>query len=206
MSKGTDPREQERLAHEWAEAYQKNCSEFLPESRAAEMVKKAKAAADFILDHIKPQTMADVVWDHEKHRGMVGVGEDGVEWVMIYCLPDEQIVGVTADFGKVRGIRPEWLTPNGERYELHRATVSHNENVADDQPKHPAFLRTEDEYEAAPVGTIVGDYLLPAPGKTEVLWQKLADGFWWLVGGEHYAHMPGEARPVIRWGGGYLKM
>lgn len=150
--------------------------------------------------------MDEIGWDDEQHYLAEAEAESGARVVMLSQSGDfiRCIQPQNAGDAVIRLPKKD-LTPNGERYELHRATVSCNENVADDQPKHPAFLRTEDEYEGAPVGTIVGDYLAPAPGKTEVLWQKLEDGLWWLVGGEHHARMPGEARPVIRWGGGYSK-
>lgn len=126
---------QEKLAREWAEKTWTMGDKWV------------RAAKDFILANTNPLTMADVQWDAREHLGTIGVGEDGVEWVMLGRRPDGRIVGITADFQKLRDLRPKWLTPNGKRYELRE--------VADDQQDHPRVLRTVEDYENAPNGTVV---------------------------------------------------
>ena len=83
---------------------------------------------------------------------MVGVGEDGTWWVMVDMRPDRRIVGVTTDFKKVRGLRPEWLTPTGKRYKLVDIT---DKPEPGPEPEHPKTLHTVEDFENAPSGTIV---------------------------------------------------
>lgn len=64
----------------------------------------------------------------------------------------------------------------------------------------PEYLYTEQDFNNAPVGTIVNDYLERTPGKCEVLWQKLEDGKWWSIGGNYYTNIHGQKHPVMRWG------
>lgn len=68
----------------------------------------------------------------------------------------------------------------------------------------PEFVETEEEYEALPEGSIVGDYLAPSKRKTETLWQKMPSGHWWRVGMDYSANLAGERRRVLRrgWGNG----
>lgn len=177
---------QEKLAREWAAL----AKHFEVSSR------EQQAAAEYILAHTTPETMADVAWDDMEHRGMVGVGEDGVEWVMLYLRADGRIIGVTPDFGEARGLLPKWLTPTGKRYELREVTVSSGENVGADQPGHPEVLRTVEDYENAPLGTIgAKDTFAP--------WVKTSAYFWTsaygVVGNIGMAAKPGTFR-VLRWG------
>ena len=172
--------EQEKLAREWAD-YAKNVAVSSPEQQAA---------ADFILAHTAPPTMEDVEWDDKEHHGQGAVGEDGVEWIMVDMRPDRRIVGISPDFRKVRGLRPEWLTPNGKRYELRE--------VADDQQDHPKVLRTVEDYENAPNGTVVAC-------RWSDPWTK--DGsrqYPWVRGDEKLrdTDMAHVEREVLRWGWG----
>lgn len=144
----------ERLAREWAEAVS------LPNPRPDEADvtysnAQLRAAAEYILTNIKPPTMKEIWWNSHEHPGMVGVGEDGVEWVMLGRRQDGRIVGTTTDFQKLRVLRPEWLTPNGKRYELREAGVAQDEKSGTDQDKHSKWLRTKEDFETAPSGTIV---------------------------------------------------
>ena len=67
------------------------------------------------------------------------------------------------------------------------------------KPAHPEFLETEDDYEQAPVGTIVA-----ATGARP--WVKLNDGTWLLGGGiderASILEMNTGSRRVLRWGTG----
>ena len=121
-------KERERLAREWAEF-----ALAVPVGSPA-----SRAAAEHILATTKEPTMADVKWDSSRHFGLVCEGEDGVEWVMLYRRDDGRIMGVTPDLQKVRGLRPQWLTPNGKKYELREIT----------EPEHPVepSTKTMDEY------------------------------------------------------------
>lgn len=162
----------ERLAREWAEAVS------LPNPRPDEADvtysnAQLRAAAEYILTNIKPPTMKEIWWNSCEHPGMVGVGEDGVEWVMLGRRQDGRIVGTTTDFQKLRDLRPEWLTPNGKRYELHEAVVSQDEKVVDDQPERPRVLCTVKDFENAPHGTIVAKEGHPPVTKYRGEWQGL---------------------------------
>lgn len=99
---------------------------------------------------------------------------------------------------------PWMLTP---RFDMPRAwstdgdpcgpTVSSGENVGADQPEHPATLTTVEDYENAPVGTIVASNEYSP-------YVKLRRGYW-----EHPRYIPrtdasmaDTPRKVIRWGDG----
>lgn len=144
--------EQEKLARQWAEEYQNDWPKFTPGTRAAELVEKAKAAAEYILEHTSPPTMTDVDWDDEKHYLRHG---------KVIMLSQAAVTGNILVIFYEDGERnlvyaiPEYLTPNGKRYKLVEATVSSGENVGSDQPDHPEVLRTVEDYENAPKGTIV---------------------------------------------------
>lgn len=98
---------------------------------------------------------------------------------------------------------PWMLTP---RFDMPRAwstdgepcapTVSPGENVGNDQQEHPETLSTLEDYENAPVGTIVAK-----PGYSA--WTKGRDGSWHR-GGEWAPSglMAGTERQVLRWGDG----
>lgn len=183
--------EQERLAREWAER-NKACDVSSPE---------IQAAADFILANTAPPTMADVEWDSEKYYLAGAVDANGDEVVML-----------SKWFGSIRVFQvgqmdlaypvlesPKTLTPNGKRYELRDITVSQDEKVGDDQAEHPKVLRTVEDYEDAPMGTIVA-----TPAGIGSPFLKLPDGQWYLgdksVGCAEMAIA--EPREVLRWGRG----
>lgn len=184
--------EQEKLAREWAE-HAKNAEVSSPEQQAA---------ADFILAHTAPPTMADVQWDAREHLGTIGVGEDGVEWVMLGRRPDGRVVGITADFQKLRDLRPKWLTPNGKRFRFVEATVSSNENVGAGQQDHPDILFEIEDFANAPTFTIICD----AEGGPPAV--KRTDGTWMFAGmgyqftNANLAEGSDEPMQVLRWGRG----
>ena len=190
MSKGNDMNNREKLAREWA----------MTAHPKGDM--RVRAAMEYILATTKPPTMAEIEWETGEHY-MSGVTSAVGDRERI-MLAEEKDMIVTATLGGEHLVRisPDMLTPNGKRYKIVELTVSSNEKIADEQPEHPKFLHTLEDYEEAPVGTIIGDYLEAAAGKTEVLWQKLEDGYWWRVGGNYYADPNGGSRPVIRWGRG----
>lgn len=182
---------QEKLARLWAEGYQKNYPEFLPESHANEMVKRAKAAADYIMEHTTPPTMEGVEWEHELHHFAGATADTGEDVVMV----DPHGPGITVidlDTEEVVAASPLAITPNGKRYELVDVT-----DEPEPGPEHPKWLRTVEDYEDAPNSTIV------AIQGFHTVWVK-DKGTW--SDGEDYTetsdYMAGEPREVLRWGRG----
>lgn len=184
--------EQERLAREWAEMIKSALSDDTP-------LVAHKAASEFILATTTPPTMEGVQWDAREHRGLGTFGEDGVEWVMVDMRPDRRIVGVSPDFRKVRGLRPEWLTPNGKRYELVE-TTDKPEPGPEPEPEHPKTLRTVEDLKAAPDGTVIsqsGEYVLLKRG---IVWSIVGDVRY--MGSEVVAAGLTSDAKVLRWGWG----
>ena len=182
---------QEKLAREWAEKNYPEVMKVAEGTLAADLLEKTRAAAEYILATTAPLTMADVVWDDMEHRGMVGVGEDGVEWVMLYLRADGRIIGVTPDFGKARGLLPKWLTPTGKRYEFREVT----------EPGHPEVLKTVKDYANAPEGTLAASSHGEGYFHNETMsrWES-THGDW-----KNYVEMESSSysgRTVLRWGWG----
>lgn len=142
--------EQEKLAREWAGRYLTwNTREDSPE---------LYAAAELVLAHTAPLTMAEIGWKTSEHYLAGAVDLDGSEVVMLgleggnirVCDVDDMHL----DYMQVLEC-PSNLTPNGKRYELREITVSQDEKVGADQPEHPKVLRTEEDLREAPGGTVV---------------------------------------------------
>lgn len=162
-----------RLAREWAE----NIDPLLLNERA-------RAAAEHILATTPPLTMADAVWNDEKHHLAGATTPSGIEVVMVRPAPNAHHI-VTGGGLYAR----DMLTPNGKRYEL-------REIGATAEPEHPATLVTEQDYENAPEGTTVAE-----PGYTA--WTKVYDGNWWRGDEDNTSHwMAGTKRDVLRRGWG----
>lgn len=157
--------QQEKLAREWAECAKDN------EVTSPGM----EAAAEYILAHTAPSTMEDVRWDHETMPGTGALTENGDLWIMRDDAGDS-IDCISPDLVEIAFVAKGCLTPNGKRYKLVEASVSSNENVADDQPDHPAVLETVEDFEDAPVGTI-----LLVPGERPRSVQKIGVNSWRLV-------------------------
>ncbi|MDK8242535.1 hypothetical protein [Corynebacterium coyleae] len=98
---------------------------------------------------------------------------------------------------------PDELTPRfdlprvwGKDGEPCEVTVSSGENVAPDQPDHPEFLETVEDYKNAPQGTIVA--LADSPP-----WSKTPSGGWRQAGDYRTSpEMVGVKRKMLRWGWG----
>ncbi|MDK8794205.1 hypothetical protein QP968_00565 [Corynebacterium sp. MSK041] len=171
---------QEKLAREWAE---KNYPEFVKAAEgtlAADLFEKAKAAAEYILEHTALETMEGVEWDDEKHH-LAGATTPRGDVVMMW--PDE-------DAGDIVTSRSAWrrdqLTPNGKRYKLVEVTG----------PDYPEVLESYADFRDAPVGTIVAkDTFAP--------WLKTSADSWTSAYGEA-VNIGMAARPgtfhVLRWG------
>lgn len=173
--------DQEKLARQWAKYYLENWTDIQINGKPSERFKEAKAAVEFILDHTEPETMADVEWDDEKHRGMGATAPGGETYVM-YSM-GRLVNCFTLDL-RAAGLRAEDLTPNGKRYELREVG----------EPEHPATLKTQADYENAPVGTVVAEPGWPA-------WTRTFSGKW-INGGSlcDSGSMSGTKRDVLRWG------
>ena len=144
--------ERERLAREWA-------TSTLPRGDA-----KTLAAIEHIMATTEEPTMADVGWSDEKHHlagATLLTGSDRTDVVML-AESGNGIYFATSDWGL--GWEPHYyLAPNGKRYELVEVT---------DKPEHPETLSTLEDYENAPIWTIVtGPVLGPA-------YLKVLDGKW----------------------------
>ena len=98
-----------QLARQWAE-WNKSCEVSSPE---------IQAAANFILAHTTPPTMADVEWDDELHYlAEAEHSEEGKVTMMAtstgcreiyYLIPGSRFLGIDS---------PNKLTPTGRRYVL----------------------------------------------------------------------------------------
>lgn len=165
-----------RLAREWAESRNPNS-----------LTGAAKAAREHILATTDPLTMADVEWDWEKHYLAGATNEIGdVECVMIAPM-DGMIVNAELGDGRLVRTSTVALTPNGKKYEL-------REVGAPEQPAHPATLETLEDYENAPVGTVVAEPGRPALTKTHG-WEWHRYGGWFTSD-----EMADTERQVLRWG------
>lgn len=145
------------------------------------------AAMEHIMATTEPLTMADVGWDDEKHRGAGATDTNGKVWIM--SQNDGDYINCVGLDMSTCGAPEETLTPNGKRYEL-------REVGAPEQPEHPATLETLEDYENAPVGTVVAE-----PGY--YAWTKGPKVEWWRRGDWKIGHeMAGTKRQVLRWGWG----
>lgn len=173
----------ERLAREWAQSQDPK-----------DLTDTMKAAREHILATTTPMTMADLEWDDEKHYLTGAVDCNGNEVIMVgktkstiqVCDPDK--------WPMLKLENPKNLTPNGERYKLHKIT----------EPKHPATLTTFDDFKVAPIGTII----TPTDGKSVYL--KILEDQWIITGRDTVfdAFDPLMTNPddptmfVLRWGRG----
>lgn len=152
--------ERERLAREWAEGVVAMPSGHHDEGEIA--------AAEHVMATTTEPTMTDVEWN-DKHflaGATINEGDSAIEMVMCGFTRDGEIYVVEPNPGC--GKRGYWpmpgeLTPNGKRYELVEVT---------NQPEHPETLSTLEDYENAPIWTIVTG---PALG---LVYLKILDGKW----------------------------
>ena len=98
-----------QLARQWAE-WNKSCEVSSPE---------IQAAANFILAHTTPPTMADVEWDDELHY-LAEADHPGWGKVIMLGIGEEKLIDVfIPHLHKSNCIVPRGnLTPTGKRYTL----------------------------------------------------------------------------------------
>lgn len=131
--------ERERLAREWAEQVKS-----VPEVNYGP---GANAAADHILATTKEPTMADVEWDAEKHvlAGATLLTDNDEQVDVVMLAKDVSLIEYATMGGEYGYEHCSYFTPNGKMYELVEVTGG----------EHPETLRTVEDYENAPGGTIV---------------------------------------------------
>lgn len=102
-----------KLARKWALEVRWN------ENISPGCINKDKlAAADFVLEHTTPETMADVEWDDKEHYlagATCGIGD--TECVMLAPM-DGMIANAELGADRLSLTSPGALTPNGKRYKM----------------------------------------------------------------------------------------
>lgn len=148
------------------------------------------AAAEHILNTIDPATMADMEWNVETYY-LAGAfytnASTGTidEAIMLDKDPSDSIFAIIPETQKLVVARSTKFVPNGKRYEFREVSG----------PSHPKALRTVEDYEAAPVGTVVTSYENPPLVKRE-------QGKWTSSYGYKYTDedLAGVRSTVVRWG------
>lgn len=127
----------EKLARQWANDYLKNID--------ADALPELHAAAQVVLAHTAPPTMADVEWDDDTHY-LAGCMSPYGSIVMLRPQGANMIVhDLNSDLTEV--FDSDDLIPNGKRYELREVGAGEP-----DAPTHPETLTTVEDYENAPHG------------------------------------------------------
>ena len=126
-----------RLAREWAESVNPKMSN-----------EYVCAARDHILVTTPEPTMDEVEWDAEKHAlaGATLLTDNDEQVDVVMLAKDVSIIDYATLGGEYGCEHCSHFTPNGKRYELREVT---------DGPEHPETLTTLEDYENAPVGTVV---------------------------------------------------
>lgn len=150
--------ERECLARQWAENFK---ADILYDATMDELA----AASEHILATTNPPTMDKVAWDVEKHvLAGARLHTDNDEQVDVVMLAkDVSIIDYATLDGKPGYEHCSYFTPNGKRYELLEVT---------DKPECPETLSTLEDYENAPIWTIV---TTPVLG---LVYLKVLDGKW----------------------------
>lgn len=171
--------DREKLARQWVELVKS-----VPEINYGP---EANAAADLVMAHTAPPTMADVEWDHDTMPGTGALTVNGRLWIMRDDAGDA-IDCISTDLAEIAFVAKEGLTPNGKRYELREIK----------EPDHPEVLETVEDYENAPEGTVVS-------GDSGIIWAKVASGEWTTLRSARARmdrHMADTERHVLRRGWG----
>ena len=170
--------EQTRLARQWAEK--------IKADNTITRYEDTHAAAEYILATTTPLTMADVEWDVDEMPGTGALTKHGRLWIMRDDAGDA-IECISPNLEEIASVAKKGLTPNGKRYEL--VEIS-------DEPEHPETLRTVEDYEDAPQGTIVASpFCAPSMKQGERWWRNYAS-----YSNNEIAQQ--DVCQVLRWGWG----
>lgn len=166
-------------ARRWAWEYML-CNAELPEHAQDDEYR----AAQHILATTSPLTMADEDWDEGEHY-LAGCMTQYGEMVMLRPHGANLLVH---DLNS--GLTEIWdrddATPNGKKYELREVT-----------DKHPETLRTAEDYEDAPVGTIVANSgRFPLIKRERNVWANMFDDTF------SNGYLADTSLKVLRWGWG----
>lgn len=122
---------------------------------------------------------------------------NGEEMSILAAISRDYVVCYKVHSGLFGVVRKGDLFLNGKNYKIveDTETVSQHENVGDDRPEHPETLCSEENYQGAPIGTIVA-----ADNKNVYL--KTGDFSWSIAGVGNLDAEPlyGRLRKVLRWG------
>lgn len=172
----------EKLARQWAESRNPNS-----------LSEDARAARAYILDHTAPQSMADVKWDAENHvlAGAMLLTCNGEQVDVVMLAKDVSIIDYTTLGGEYGYEHCSYFTPNGKKYELREIG----------EADHPEMLRTVQDYEDAPIGTVVS---MPSGLVLMKEWKGTwrAAGLTYPVENEVLADSSDIPAIVLRWGWG----
>lgn len=139
-----------KLAREWSDdylAYVGKSNELKEESP------RAYAAALFIQKRTDPLTMEGVEWSDQIHL-LAGADWESTPVVMIEQCDSDTITVLSLIDREIWTADSASLVPNGKRYTVTElAELGKLDETA--KPTHPEFLRTAQDYENAPDGTIV---------------------------------------------------
>ena len=156
-------------------------------------------AAEYIMNNIKQETMADITWNDKDHHLTGAITSSGEHVVMLWLDDTDQDYVITAERGWLhRGA----LIPTDERYEL-RPIIGTPE--AKSKTEHPQTLTTPEEFENAPVDTVAAyDPVRPYLKMTTGRWINVANAaFSATYSNEQMAEHPlGGPWTVLRWGAG----
>lgn len=177
----------EVLAKEWAKL-------ITAQSGEGELFEDGELAAAKILDEtLNLRTLASAPFEP-----LIGaVSASGSEYIVLA----ESAPGVAICFRlsneRIYTISTMDLYSNGKKYKPVEdgATVSQDEKVEDGQPEHLETLYSEQDYQDAPIGTIVA-------ANSENVYLKTGDHSWSIAGveGLEGGPLPGSSRAVLRWG------
>lgn len=170
-----------------------------------------------VIERVEPSTKTMDEYSPVERADMVGMWA-GYNRHVAGGKPTDFVIitGEETEAGRVPCYNPGAPTPHAwapdkwmltPRFDMPRAwgkdgepcepTVSFGENVGVDQPDHPEVLETEEDYENAPEGTVVG--------RRGGIWAKDKYGDWRTLGAltsRLNRHMSDTTRRVLRWGWG----
>lgn len=176
---------QAELAREWAVENYPEWVKIAEGTLAADLLEKAKAAAEYILATTTPETMEGIEWVHMFHHMAGAYWEGDIPVVMIDPAGGDKTTVMTIEEECIHEADDSDLVPNGKRYKLVEV------------PDHPEVLKTAEDFTSAPVGTVVS-----ANGSQPYC--KCDNRSWRVAGGLAHISNAGLAEHiymnVLRWG------